>query len=177
MRFDRVKVEKKKRVMMIDPLPVDKKPPENKPTTKKSNRLPYDLPEDATLISVGVPKGAILSGWGSTKFGPRRKLIVYLKGVDKPLTFEPDRDLLLGRGSSAQGAIDLTQYEALTKGVSRQHAMIRPDKDNDQLMLVDLGSTNGTFVNEEQLSPNLPHVLHDGDTVRLGRLVMHVYFK
>jgi hypothetical protein len=163
--------------MMIDPVSSDKQSTDKKPASKRPKRQPYDLPEDATIISVGAPHGAVLSGWGSTRFGPRRKLVIYLKGVDKPLTVEPDRPLLLGRGSSAQGEIDLDQYDALTHGVSRKHAMLRPDAREDQLLLVDMGSTNGTFVNEEQLSPNLPYTVHDGDTIRLGRLVMHVYFK
>jgi pSer/pThr/pTyr-binding forkhead associated (FHA) protein len=47
----------------------------------------------------------------------------------------------------------------------------------DTLTLVDLGSTNGTHLNGQRLIPNQPRVLRDGDEVRLGKLVFHIFFK
>ncbi len=35
-------------------------------------------------------------------------------------------------------------------------------------ILTDLGSTNGTFVNEQQLDPHLPYLLHSDDRIRIG---------
>lgn len=50
--------------------------------------------------------------------------------------------------------------------VSSHHAEIRPE---GQLYdLVDLGSTNGTFVNEQQVLAQVPHRLQQGDIVRFG---------
>lgn len=37
-----------------------------------------------------------------------------------------------------------------------------------ELQLVDLASTNGTYVNQERLTPYMPHVLLEGDTIRFG---------
>jgi hypothetical protein len=34
--------------------------------------------------------------------------------------------------------------------------------------LTDLGSTNGTFVNEQQLAPHIPRLLQGGDRIRIG---------
>jgi predicted component of type VI protein secretion system len=50
--------------------------------------------------------------------------------------------------------------------VSRRHAAIR---DQGGLAIEDLGSTNGTFVNDERIS--VVTVLRDGDVVRLGNTV------
>ena len=49
---------------------------------------------------------------------------------------------------------------------SSRHAEIRPMGEGFQI--VDLGSTNGTFVNEQRLAPNIPQLLHPGDIIRIG---------
>ena len=50
--------------------------------------------------------------------------------------------------------------------VSWLHAQICPQ--GQGYIVIDLGSTNGTFVNGQKLSPNAPHRLNDGDIVRFG---------
>jgi pSer/pThr/pTyr-binding forkhead associated (FHA) protein len=50
--------------------------------------------------------------------------------------------------------------------VSRLHAELHAIK--DKLELVDLGSTNGTFVNSERLTPNQPRLLKSGDELLFG---------
>ncbi len=66
---------------------------------------------------------------------------------------------IIGRGETAhlRPASDL---------VSREHCAIEvtPDK----VLILDLDSRNGTFVNGNQLTQ--PHVARSGDTVRIGRL-------
>ena len=71
--------------------------------------------------------------------------------------------------------VDLAPYGAAEQGVSRRHAVIR--RGEDTLTLVDLGSTNGTHLNGQRLIPHQPRVLRDGDEVRLGKLVFHIFFK
>lgn len=50
--------------------------------------------------------------------------------------------------------------------VSAHHAHIRPYQQS--YGIVDLGSTNGTFVNEVRLTKAVPYLLHSGDICRLG---------
>ncbi len=50
--------------------------------------------------------------------------------------------------------------------VSSLHAEIRPQ--GQDYAIVDLGSTNGTFVNGQRLTSNVPNVLRAGDTVVIG---------
>jgi pSer/pThr/pTyr-binding forkhead associated (FHA) protein len=52
--------------------------------------------------------------------------------------------------------------------VSRHHAEVRPS--GDGFVVVDLGSTNGTKVNDARVAE---HQLRDGDEVRFGNTVMH----
>src|ERR1700722_19465234 len=67
---------------------------------------------------------------------------------------------ILGRGTDC----DLRLVDA---GVSRHHAELRVE--DGQVVLVDLGSTNGTFVNGQ---PMRRVVLTDGTNVTLGRTTM-----
>jgi predicted component of type VI protein secretion system len=86
--------------------------------------------------------------------------------------------MLLGRsdaGSKTAPTLDLTPYGAQEMGISRQHATIR--RTDGMLTLTDLNSVNGTLLNGQRLAPNQPRVLRDGDEIRLGKLVCHVYFK
>lgn len=55
--------------------------------------------------------------------------------------------------------------------VSRQHAKV--ERRGDTLVLTDLGSTNGTFVNGIRLPA--PHTLQPGDVIRIGGNTLTVY--
>lgn len=64
--------------------------------------------------------------------------------------------------------IDLAPFGGGSLGVSRAHAILRFR--NGQWDIEDLGSTNGTFLNDHQLQPRVPTALADKTTVRLGSL-------
>ena len=57
--------------------------------------------------------------------------------------------------------------------VSRRHAEV--SFANGQYILHDLGSTNGTFVNETSLEAGSVHILKQGDLIRLGKLVKFTF--
>src|SRR5689334_9919231 len=50
--------------------------------------------------------------------------------------------------------------------VSSHHAQLR--RQGQGYEIVDLGSSNGTFVNGQRLSPNAPYRLSSGDQIRVG---------
>lgn len=80
-------------------------------------------------------------------------------------------DVILGRIDPVDGIhpdVDLTGYRAYDLGVSRKHAVIL--RENDEYMLEDLGSANGTIVNSEKAEPGVRILLREGDTIFLGRL-------
>jgi hypothetical protein len=120
------------------------------------------------------------SQWGSARFSGRSLLMVGVE--DDPQTFSFDGDeideLVLGRADAGTGdapAINLTQYGALDKGVSRVHAkIIRRD---GSLQLEDLGSRNGTYLNGQRIVEHQPRILRDGDAVRLGKLALHITYQ
>jgi serine/threonine protein kinase len=86
----------------------------------------------------------------------------------------PQKDAVLIGRADPRGKvapdIDLSIYGGGTAGVSRQHArLLRKD---DDWMIEDLHSTNGTFVNDRRVSPSQPTWLNSGDNVRCGQLVL-----
>jgi hypothetical protein len=84
----------------------------------------------------------------------------------------------LGRVSEGQPVmpdINLTPYNAYANGVSRIHAMIR--RDGKRVVIVDLGSANGSFVNGKRLTPNVERLLSHGDVVSLGKLKFQVLIR
>lgn len=64
--------------------------------------------------------------------------------------------------------LDLTPYDAEMHGVSRQHAMIRIEK--NALYMYDIGSTNGTYVNHARAWLGRSLKLNDGDIIAFGSL-------
>src|SRR5258708_2530071 len=70
---------------------------------------------------------------------------------------------------------DLSLYEAFDTGVSRLHASLRR-QETGEVEVLDLGSTNGTWLNGERLAPYLAAQVNSGDDLRLSRLWLTVYF-
>jgi hypothetical protein len=68
--------------------------------------------------------------------------------------------------------IDLTSHGALDRGVGRRHARIFLQ--GGQVLIEDLDSTNGTFLNAAHVPPRQPKALRAGDELRLGTLTMKV---
>lgn len=79
-------------------------------------------------------------------------------------------EFTVGRVSEGQSIlpdIDLTPYDAYSQGVSRLHATVKVFEDH--IAITDLGSSNGTRVNKEKLTPHQDYELNHGDVISLGR--------
>lgn len=70
--------------------------------------------------------------------------------------------------------IDLMAYGARELGVSRRHAMLCRISYRPSIM--DLKSTNGTFINGLRLEPDKPQILRDGDEICFGKMLCHIHF-
>ncbi len=87
-------------------------------------------------------------------------------------------EFTLGRVSEAQPImpdIDLSPYQAYAGGVSRLHAVIKRDGKN--IVIMDLDSANGTYINGKRLTPNVEQVVNHGDIVALGKLKIQILIK
>ncbi len=96
------------------------------------------------------------TGSGEAPAGPKFWKIV---SMDKIPISLPEGATSVGRSRECGVLIDDAK-------VSRLHAEFRADP--EKLELVDLGSTNGTFVNSVRLAPNQPRRLEPGDELRFG---------
>ena len=121
---------------------------------------PQESPE-STQPALAIPPGAIA---------------IYVVGETKPIVVIAEEEFILGRHvtESNDNIIDLTPYGGLEKGVSRKHAVIR--KSEKAFEIVDLFSTNGTWINEKRLLPNKAYALDSGIQFRLGQLLLFSLF-
>ncbi len=96
-------------------------------------------------------------------------------------TTELDASFLLQKDSNLVGRtdplsnifpeIDLSRFDPETK-VSRRHARIW--REGESFMVEDLGSVNGTVVNDLiRLEPRQPRLLDSGDRIRMGETTLH----
>jgi len=73
----------------------------------------------------------------------------------------------LGSGRLTIGRAPNNQILLNDSQVSGYHAEIFPQ--GERYFIIDLGSTNGTFVNNFQLAPHVSHPLNSNDSIRFGQ--------
>lgn len=87
--------------------------------------------------------------------------------------------LTVGRRSNIASRhidIDMEDYDKGIFGVSRFHAMIIPD-DRHGLIIKDMQSTNGTYVNGKKVKSNETYPLADGDFIKFANLKVQIFFE
>lgn len=104
-------------------------------------------------------------------------LFLFIMGEKKPTILKNIKEAVLGRTvpDVPPPTIDLTHYGNNQLGISRKHVAI--EYVDGGYLLRDLGSSNGTWLNDTQLIPHRNYHLHSGDKIRLGLLMMTVFFK
>ncbi len=104
--------------------------------------------------------------------GMLRTICFEIDGLSYDFPVKSGDTILVGRGRPEMdgvfSALDLMAIGGDEKGVSRKHAMVKVE--GQTAFLVDLSSTNGTFLNGRRLQPQDRHLLCDNDTVRFGAL-------
>jgi pSer/pThr/pTyr-binding forkhead associated (FHA) protein len=110
------------------------------------------LPADAT----GLYAASAVGGAQIAERAPRL-VVERAPGHDTGMIYDLDSQLVLGRGDHAEIRIE-------DPFASSRHARIY--EQGNAVVIEDLGSTNGTYLNEELLES--PRPLHPGDHVRIG---------
>ncbi|NWF69504.1 MAG: FHA domain-containing protein [Chloroflexi bacterium] len=135
--------------------------------------------ENKTLPAPPAARPAEPPRTGGTVFETQMQLRVEIPGAPAPIMLAPaeERELLFGRLDATANIvpdIDFTPHAAYQLGISRKHAAVILK--NKQLYIKDLRSSNGTFVNNIRLVPFELYPLRSGDEVKLGQLVIKVFF-
>ncbi|MBN1285244.1 MAG: FHA domain-containing protein [Anaerolineae bacterium] len=103
-------------------------------------------------------------------------IVLFVGSESSPVIIKSRDQIVIGRG--APGAqppnVDLNDYDGYTLGVSRRHAVITHT--GGGYTLTDLGSANGTWLNDQRLEPNTPYALCSSDKIQFGQLVLSAYF-
>ncbi len=103
---------------------------------------------------------------------------LHLMDSGKILPLASRNEFTLGRLSEGQPImpdIDLTPYQAYASGVSRLHAVVK--RDANRVVVMDLGSSNGTYVNGRRINPHVEEPLSHGDILALGKLKIQVLLR
>lgn len=140
-------------------------PSETGVTTKNTDDIP-DLVV-AKVLDAPVNKDLI----------PEDGIAVYAAGSAKPVYLRFDTELIFGRKTDEPSDVpilDLTELGGYQMGLSRRHAMIRRTEEGYEI--IDLFSTNGSWLNEERMMPNKPYRLTNGSQLRFGRMRLLVFY-
>ena len=133
-------------------------------TTRKAEiKINYsDKPENLNIDEAIIPKEGIA---------------VYFAETTKPFVIQTDKEFVIGRKviETSEPMLDLSDFDGFKMGLSRRHAMIRQAGSGYEI--IDLSSTNGSWLNDERLVPYTPYPLASGSRLRLSRIRLFVFYR
>ncbi len=145
---------------------------ETKPLLDEEPTQRVIVPGSARTSEKYDPQDAVFPAGSSLLFQFGRHRIV----VDAP-----SKDIWLGRFGGrvppleSVHVVNFADLEGYRLGISRLHAIIRRTA-QQRIEILDLSSSNGTYLNSHRLTPHDGYHLYDGDEIQLGRLRFNVYF-
>jgi hypothetical protein len=150
-------------------------PPEESYCYACGHILPTGLHASATRSLDHVDNLKPQIRWGTAYFGDQTVLRMRVRDSGTIFEVQFIEEIVFGRAhDEIVPDVDLSPYGAMKLGVSRKHVKLR--RETATVMVQDLGSRNGTFLNGSRLVPYQPRVLRNEDELRLGHLVLRVSF-
>ena len=107
----------------------------------------------------------------------RDAVVFFVAGYDEPIAVVVQSRITIGRRSgstSRRPHVDLERYGAFEAGVSRIHAALY--RTESGFYIEDLGSSNGTFIQNVQLQPNERYPVENATEFVLGTLPVRLFF-
>jgi len=108
---------------------------------------------------------------------PKQGIAVYFAETTKPFVVRTEKEFIIGRTlvPTTEPLLDLSDFDGFKMGLSRRHAMIRQAGTGYEV--IDLSSTNGTWLNDDRLVPYTPYPLKSGSRLLLSRIRLYVFFR
>jgi len=134
--------------------------------TKKTN-LPVMVPE--SIGDWSVDQTAV----------PDKGIAVYIEGEFSPAFRDSRTEFVIGRKAGTTSPVsevlfDLAPLGGYARGISRRHVVIQRTEHGYEIL--DLGSVNGTWLNDERLAPHKNYPLTSGSHLRLGSMRLFVLY-
>jgi len=108
---------------------------------------------------------------------PSKGIVLINLEDGQPVAMVDEKAFILGRVSdeikTKEPLVDLTSL-GIDYGISRTHALIR--KAGNGYQIIDLESSNGTWLENERLVPKRPYDVDSGNRIRMGRLNVLVFY-
>ena len=105
----------------------------------------------------------------------RARIMVHVIDNGKLIPVTDKTEFTVGRASEGQPItpdVDLGEFNAFDFGVSRLHIVVRLV--GEKLSIMDLGSSNGTFINAIRVPVNSEQSISSGDIVSLGKFRIQI---
>lgn len=134
----------------------------------KTTDMPAVAPEH--MRNWSIDEAAVVNGG----------IAVFVEGDFKPTYIDDKGEFVIGRkmgntSPPSEVLLDLAPLGGYHMGLSRRHAVIRRTARGYEVL--DLGSVNGTWLNDERLIPHRPYPLSSGSHLRLGRMRLFVLYR
>ena len=131
-----------------------------------------------TNMSAVVPES--IGDWSVNQTAvPEHGIAVYIEGEFNPAYRYSSEEFVIGRkvditSPVSEGLLDLAPLGGYARGISRRHAVIQRTEHGYEIL--DLGSSNGTWLNDERLAPHEYYPLASGSHLRLGSMRLFVLY-
>src|SRR5215211_4479263 len=111
---------------------------------------------------------------------PDSGIAFYVDGHSKAAHIDSRAEFVLGRNAGTTSdmlhdLVDLAPFGGYSLGLSRRHVVIR--RTGNGYEVLDLGSVNGTWLNEERLIPHKSYPMPGSSYLRLGRMRIFVLYR
>ncbi len=143
--------------------------------------VPQDEPDGTEHPFTNVPRTSMspeLVGQQVETNTEAESIRLVIPSSGRQITISLNEQIRVGRADptvSLYPEVDLTADGGAEFGVSRLHATI--SRSEEGVVIVDMSSTNGTILNNYTLPAELPYPLKNGDELRLGNLLIHVFLE
>lgn len=109
---------------------------------------------------------------------PDGSIAMYLAGTSDPIFLSSENEFVIGRKvgeETVESFLDLAKWGGYQLGLSKRHVTIR--RAENAYEVIDLSSSNGTWLNDEQLLPDKPYPFASGSQLRLAKMRLFVLYR